>query len=106
MSHNNSKDIKKCSRLNNIKIYKIEEKTINNDDDEINYYDNMKENDEILPYMNSNMNKIFSSISSFNDKTISNNDSFSNYNGNWKNNVENKDDKNKKKISQVIKKKL
>jgi hypothetical protein len=66
----------------------------------------MKENDEILPCMNSNMNKIFSSISSFNDKTISNNDSFSNYNGNWKNNVENKDDKNKKKISQVIKKKL
>ena len=96
MSKNNSKDIKKCSRLNNINIYKIEEKTINNDDDEINYYDNMKENDEILPYFNNNnMNKIFSSISSFNDKTISNNDSFSNYNGNWKNNIENKNDKNK-----------
>ena len=106
MSHNNSKDIKKCSRLNNIKIYKIEEKTINNDDDEINYYDNMKENDEILPYMNSNMNKIFSSISSFNDKTISNNDSFSNYNGNWKNNVENKDDKNKKKNITSYQKKI
>lgn len=105
MSHNNSKDIKKCSRLNNIKIYKIEEKTINNDDDEINYYDNMKENDEILPCMNSNMNKIFSSISSFNDKTISNNDSFSNYNGNWKNNVENKDDKNKKKKYNKLSKK-
>ena len=93
---NNTKDIKKCSRLNNINIYKIEEKTITNDDDEINYYDNMKENDEILPYMNSNnMNKIFRSISSFDDKTISNNDSFSNYNGNWKNNVENKNGKNK-----------
>jgi len=96
MSNNNIKDAKKCSRLNSINIYKIKEKTINNEDDEINYYDNMKENDEILTYKSSSkLNKIFNSISSFNDKTISNNDSFSNYNGNSKNNVENKNDKNR-----------
>lgn len=104
-SNKNIKDNKKCSRLNSINIYKIKEKTINIEDDEINYYDKMKDNDENLPNMNSsNMNKIFSSISSFNDKTISNNDSFSNYNGNWENNAESKNDKYKNSVASYQKK--
>ena len=70
-----------CSKLNNINIYKIERKLISTDDDCVNYYDKMKENDDdTISNINNNINNGFNSISSFNDKTISNNGSFSNCN--------------------------
>ena len=74
--HNN------CSKLNNINIFKIEKKSINTDDDFVNYCDNMKENDEeTITNINNNKNNIvFNSISSINEKTISNNCSVSNFN--------------------------
>ena len=70
-----------CSKLNNINIYKIERKLISTDDDCVNYYDKMKENDDdTISNINNNINNGFNSISSINDKTISNNGSFSNCN--------------------------
>ena len=117
-----------CSKLNNINIYKIERKLISTDDDCVNYYDKMKENDDdTISNINNNINNGFNSISSFNDKTISNNGSFSNCNLKINNNdklvselktitsknnnshkidIENEKNKNKEKIVNSYKKKI
>ena len=92
----NNKDDFNCSKLNNIHILKLEKKD-SIDDDNINYFDIIKENDDIMPdinndiknNINNNNNNIFSSISSLNDKTISNNCSFNNININNKKNNNN-----------------
>ena len=77
-----------CSKLNNINIYKIEKKSINTEDDFVNYCDNMKENDELtMTNINNKINNVFNSISSINEKTISNNCSFSNFNLKVNNNI-------------------
>ena len=84
----NSKDeiinVNNCSRLNNINIYKIEEKEINKDDDDVNYYDNMKENDEFIPNKKNNLSNnltknINNNINGYINYTI-NNSNFKNIN--------------------------
>ena len=84
---NNKNDISKeinCSKLNNINMYKLEKKDIGIDDDNINYFDMMKENDDTESNLNNKINNKFNSISTINEKTISNNCSFNNLNLNIK----------------------
>ena len=71
-----------CSKLNDINICKLEKKDIGIDDDNINYFDEMKENDDTSSNLNNNNvnNNKFNSISTINEKTISNNCSFNNIN--------------------------
>ena len=92
----NNKDEYNCSKLNNIHILKIEKKDINIEDENVNYYDNMKENDDIMSYKNidihniiNNNNNCFNSISSNNEKTLSNNCSYNNFTLNNKKNNNN-----------------